>query len=120
MKTPDGIGKLRQNQPFSINLKPGDVVKIRSKGEIQKTLDNDNRFEGCLFMEEMWQYCDTKQKVLKKVEYILDENKGKFFKVKNVFFLEGLYCSGKLFSLKKECNRSCLFFWKQEWIEKIE
>ena len=40
-----------------IMLKAGDRVCIKSRGEIQATLNHWNQLKGCSFMEEMWPYC---------------------------------------------------------------
>src|SRR5512133_2849736 len=49
-------------------LEPGDMVRIRSMSEIRSTLDDWNNLKGCAFLEEMWPYCSTTQRVYKKVE----------------------------------------------------
>ena len=42
----------------------GQPVRIKSREAIQATLDPWNYLKGCGFMEEMWQYCGTRQRVL--------------------------------------------------------
>ncbi len=101
-------------------LKPGDVVVVRSKEEILETLDENRSLEGCGFMTEMWQYCNTRQKIFKRVRYFFDERSSKFLKARSTVFLEGLRCSGKLSKLMPRCDRSCYFFWKEEWLKKID
>lgn len=101
-------------------LKPEGVLIVRSKEEILETLDENNRLEGCGFMDEMWQYCNTRQKVFKRVEYFFDERNSRFFKARNTVLLEGLRCSGKLSKLMPRCDRSCYFFWREEWLKKID
>ncbi|MGB9706866.1 MAG: hypothetical protein ACPLXP_02215 [Microgenomates group bacterium] len=99
------------------NLKPGDIVFVKSKDEIQKTLNNWNQLKGCAFMEEMWPYCGTKQKVLKRVEKFLDERDYLIKKCNGIVILEGVMCQGtKDFG---PCDRSCFFFWREEWLKKI-
>jgi hypothetical protein len=103
----------------ALGLKEGDTVKIRSKKEILQTLDETNRLDGCGFMDEMWQYCGSQQKVLKRVNFFYDEQNAKFLKARNSVLLEGLQCSGKLSEVTPDCDRSCYFFWREEWLEKI-
>jgi len=104
----------------SYSLKPGEVIRIRSKDQIVKTLDKNNKLEGCVFMNEMWQYCGSQQKVLKKVEFFFDECQFRMRKIRNVVLLEGLHCSGKIPAFRQKCDRFCYFFWKEAWLEKIE
>jgi hypothetical protein len=101
----------------SLNLKPGDMVRIKSKEEILQTLDGWKRYKGCMFMDEMWQYCGGIYKVLKKVNHMLDERDMKVKKCKDMLILEGLICQGSW--PFKECDRSCFFFWKETWLEKV-
>ena len=102
------------------DLKPGDLVRIRSKEQILQTLDKDNMLEGCYFMDEMWQYCGSQYKVFKRVDYFFDERGAKFYKACNTVLLKDLYCSGKLANLMPRCDRNCYVFWKEDWLEKIE
>lgn len=103
----------------SLALEPGDVVRVRSKEETQRTLDDEDKLDGCLFMNEMWDYCGTQQKVLKRVEYFYDEGTSEMRRMRNTVLLEGLHCSGSLI-WKQKCDKHCLFFWKEDWLEKVE
>ena len=101
-------------------LKLGDIVRVRSKEEIQQTLDKKNRLDGCFFMDEMWQYCGTQQRVLRRVEGFFDEAELRMFKTRDIVLLDGLNCSGKVSCFETRCDRFCYFFWKEVWLEKIE
>jgi len=99
-------------------IKQGDLVMVKSRKEIEATLGDWNSLKGCSFMEEMWPYCRTKQKVFKRVERFLDERDYLIKKTKGLVLLEGIYCKGtKDFG---PCDRSCFYFWREEWLEKIE
>lgn len=67
-------------QYSSPNLQPGDWVIVRSKNEVLSTLDQWKRCRGCKYMDNMWQYCGGKFKVLKTVDNMLDERE---LKMKN-------------------------------------
>jgi hypothetical protein len=110
--------KERSNQNIKI-LEVGDLVRIRSKVEILQTLDKDNKTKGCGFMDEMWQYCGTKHKIIKKIEYFYDECNQVMRKAHNTVLLEDLRCSGNK-KWKHNCDRFCYYFWRGEWLEKIE
>lgn len=103
------------NQPI---LQPGDIVRVKSKKDIQSTLNRWNKLKGCAFMEEMWPYCGTQQRVFKRVNKFLDERDYLMKKCNNIVLLEGTICTGtKDFG---PCDRSCFFFWRDEWLEKID
>lgn len=98
-------------------LQSGDLVRIRSREEIHATLDHWNQRRGCAFLDEMWAYCGTQQRVLKRVERFLDERDYLTKHCKGIVLLEGLICEGtKHFG---PCDRSCFYFWREEWLEKI-
>ena len=99
-------------------LKVGDWVRVKSKEEIRATLGNWNDLKGCAFMEEMWHYCGTIQQVLKRVERFLDERDYHTKKVRSIVILDRVNCQGTMdFG---PCDRNCFFFWREEWLEKIE
>lgn len=101
----------------SLGLKAGDRVRIRSREEIQGTLNRWGELKGCGFMTEMWQFCGTEQRVLKPVERFVDERDYQVKKARGVILLEGVTCHGTEFY--GPCDRSCFLFWREEWLEKI-
>jgi hypothetical protein len=110
--------KKRENPVNTATLKSGDQVRIKTREEVKGTLDCWNQLKGCAFVEEMWPYCGTTQKVFKPVEKFLDERDYLMKKCQGIFILDGLMCQGtKDFG---KCDRSCYYFWRQEWLEKIE
>ena len=104
--------------PAAENLKPGDRVRIKSREEISKTLDGWKRYKGCRFMDEMWKYCSSTHTVFKRVNQMLDERTMRMKRCTNVYILDGLVCDGSWPFTK--CDRSCFYFWRSEWLEKLE
>ena len=109
-------GKLYANQ----DIKEGNIVKVRPKEEIQKELDDAGKYGGCWFIDEQYEYCDKKFKVAKKVDYFFDEAKQKMVKCKNIYFLDGVLCSGRQRLYSVSCDRYCFLFWHAAWLEKVE
>jgi hypothetical protein len=99
-------------------LKAGDRVQVRSRKDIEATLDSRNALKGCFFMSEMWDYCGTEHRVLKPMEQFLDERTYRVKRTSGLVLLEGAICQGTDYA--KGCDRSCFFFWREEWLEKIE
>jgi hypothetical protein len=98
-------------------LHPGDVVLVLPREEIRKTLNRWNGLRGCAFMEEMWSFCGAKQRVLKRVNTFLDERDYEMKRCRGIVILDGVLCSGiKDFG---PCDRSCFFFWREEWLKRI-
>jgi hypothetical protein len=99
-------------------LEAGDRVRVRPREEIEATLDFFGELRGCLFMESMAQYCGTEQRVLKPVERFVDERDYRVKKAKGLILLEGLVCEGT--PDYGRCDRACFYFWREEWLEKID
>jgi len=99
-------------------LEAGDSVRVRSREEIEATLDSWNEFKGCAFLDNMWQYCDTEQRVLKRMERFLDERDYKVKRCKGLLLLEGVLCEGT--PVFGRCDRCCHLFWREEWLAKTD
>jgi hypothetical protein len=94
----------------------GEKIRVRSREQIQQTLDSWNELKGCSFLPEMWQYCGSVQTVLKPLRRIVDERDYRVKRVRHTYLLEGVNCKG--FELYGECDRNCFYFWREEWLEK--
>jgi hypothetical protein len=99
-------------------LEAGDLVRVRTKEQIQATLDPWGKLKGCQFMPEMVPYCDTVQRVHKYMERFLDECTYTIRRCRGLVLLEGIMCEGVAESGR--CDRSCFYFWREEWLEKID
>jgi hypothetical protein len=104
-------------KPVVVRLQVGDLVRVRTYEEIKETLDRFKELKGCAFLEDMKQYCGTQQRVFKVMERFLDERDYQVKRVKGIVLLEGVYCQGT--PVFGRCDRSCLSFWREEWLEKI-
>ncbi len=105
-------------EPPAAPLMVGDWARVRSREEIEATLDRWQELKGCAFLEEMWEYCGTTHRVLQVMERFLDERDYKVKKVRGVILLEGVICRGT--PVFGRCDRCCHLFWRQEWLEKVD
>jgi hypothetical protein len=103
-----------------LGLQPADLVRVKTYEEIQKTLDENGRCEGCAFTFAMQQYCGRTFRVHKRINLFFDERSWKMLKTKNMVILEGAYChSAPDVPLDwAGCDRSCFLFWKEAWLER--
>jgi hypothetical protein len=102
----------------SVKLEKGDWVRVRSQGEIDGTLNQWRQLRGCTFMPEMARYCGTTQQVLKPMKRFVDERDLRVKRSSGIILLEGVLCQGT--ADFGSCDRSCFFFWREEWLEKID
>ena len=119
-----GIGsrknKLKTNKAVNETkelLKAGDKVRVLSLDEIEATLDENRRTKGCGFMGIQVKYCGSVQRVFKSMERFVDERDFNVKNCKGMVLLEGVMCEGN--EIFGRCDRSCLIFWREEWLEKL-
>jgi hypothetical protein len=112
------INPRSSSPPNQDEIKPGDIVRIRSTAEVKQTLDRFGKIKGCSFLKNQYAFCGKKCKVFKKVDYFFDESRQKMLKSSNLYFLEGVYCNGNSAYLKP-CDRNCFHYWHKNWLEKI-
>jgi hypothetical protein len=97
---------------------PGDRVRVRSRPEIEATLDRFHELKGCAFLPGMWQFCGSEQRVLVAMERFVDERDYKVKKTHGLVLLDGVLCEGT--PAFGRCDRRCHLFWREEWLEKLE
>lgn len=99
-------------------INTGDMVRVRSEAEIMATLNAWGQLKGCMLMPDMLPYCGTVHRVHRRMERFVDERDYYVKKTNGIILLEGLHCQGT--SDYGRCDRSCFYFWREEWLEKIE
>lgn len=101
----------------TLDLQPGELVRIKSKEEIVATLDADRLNRGMGFEEEMARYCGRTARVRARVERLLDEKTGRMLQMKNpCIVLDDIVCSGVY---KSNCPRQFVPFWREIWLERV-
>lgn len=100
-----------------IDLQPGEVVRIKTKEQIEATINEDRLNRGMGFEEEMARYCGRTARVQARVTQCLDEKTGRMLTMKNpCIILEDVVCSGMHTA---NCPRQFLPFWREIWLERV-
>ena len=102
-------------------LEPGSLVQIRSKQEIEPTLDPTGRNKGLFFdRREMLPFCGKTFPIKSRVERFVDEKTGKLIQLKSdCYILDGVVCSGNRSSGKWFCRRAIYSYWREAWLEPV-
>lgn len=116
-KMPDKVSHVGAKTDPHDKLSAGDWVRVRSEEEIRATLDTFRELKGCAFLPNMAKYCGTTQKVLQPINQFLDERDYKVKKTSGLVTLDGVICKGT--PMYGRCDRCCHYFWRVEWLEKI-
>jgi hypothetical protein len=111
-------GSLTKTPTGHTDLRPGEVVRIKSKAEIMATLSKDGLNRGLGFEEEMARHCGREARVLRRVDRCIDESTGRLLQMKNpCIVLEDVVCEG---AYAANCPRSIYAFWREIWLERVE
>jgi hypothetical protein len=111
-------GKLQRTPQETLDLRPGELVRIKPIREIVKTLDTSNRNRGMKFDSEMLKYCGRQARVLRRVERIIDEKTGRMLHLRNpCIILEDVICTSDYHRL---CPRGIYPYWREIWLERVQ
>lgn len=101
-----------------LDLQPGELVRIKAKEEIMRTLDSKRLNRGMGFEEEMARACGRTARVTRRVERCIDEKTGRMLSMKTpCIALEGVVCDGVYHA---NCPREFIPFWREIWLERVD
>ena len=108
--TPDG----------TLNLQPGELVRIKPYKEILSTLDTSNRNRGLYFDAEEVPYCGGTYRVKKRVTKIINERTGKMRHMKTPsVILDSVICQSRYSECRLFCPRSIYSYWREIWLDRV-
>jgi hypothetical protein len=108
-------GDKRRDAP--LDLRPGELVEVKSQAEIEATLDDKGEVRGLRFAGEMLPYCGTRARVLDRVDRIIDEKTGRMLRLRDCIILEGVWCQGTFRAL---CRRKIYTYWRETWLRRVD
>ena len=110
-----GIPQTEILQP--LNLQPGDIVRVKSKQDIAKTLKKSKNRGLTFDAVEMNRFCGGEFRVAKRVETIVDEVSGRMLTMKSpCIVLEGVTSDGEYRGLYPQNE---MIYWREVWLERL-
>jgi len=101
----------------ALDLQPGDTVRVRTKREIEETLNVRRRNRGLWFDGEMLRFCGGVHRVASRVDRLIDEGSGALLDISNpCIVLEGVTASGEYLGL---CPQNEVILWREIWLERV-
>jgi hypothetical protein len=121
---PRKTGTIPEGQPTpaeSLNLQPGELVRVKSHGEILRTLNTSSMNRGMFWDAEMVPYCGGTYRVLGRVTHIINEKTGKMQEMKTpCIILDSVVCQARYSHCRMFCPRSIYPYWREIWLERVE
>lgn len=110
-----------QSTPTStLDLQPGELVRIKSYKEILATIDTNNYNRGLHFDAEQVPYCGGIYRVKALVTNFIDEKSGKMKTMKTpAVMLDGVWCQSRYSNRRIFCPRSIHSWWREIWLERV-
>ncbi len=105
---------------ITLDLQPGEWVRVKSFDEIRATCDKWNMNRGMRWDAELVPYCGGIYQVLKRVTKILDEKTGKMQEMKTpCIILDSVVCQARYSKCRLFCPRSIYSYWREIWLERV-
>ena len=121
---PRRVGTIPVGKPTptaTLNLQPGEIVRVKSHKEILSTIDQGSRNRGLRWDAEMVPYCGGTYRVLRRVTRIIDEKTGKMLKMKNpCIILDSVVCQARYSGNRMFCPRAIYPYWREVWLDRVE
>jgi hypothetical protein len=111
-------GRLATSPKEVLDLQPGDRVRVKTKREIERTLDTANRNRNLSFDVEMLPYCGQEFTVLRRVTDIIDERTGEMIHIPgDCIILDGVTCRAEY---RLFCPRADYPYWREIWLSRVD
>jgi hypothetical protein len=118
---PETFGQLEKTPKQTLDLVPGERVRVKPLEEIRKTVNTRSRNRGLSFDAEMVRYCGRELVVRSRVEQIIDERTGRMVKMSSdCIILEGAVCEARCSHKRLFCPRLLYPFWREIWLERVD
>jgi hypothetical protein len=115
-------GNAQRDENFeTLGLQVGELVRVKSREEIVKTLTPKGTTRGLRFDHEMFAYCGRTFRVRARVRWVIHEVKRVMVELRtDAVILEGAACAGDCNPARWFCPRGIYPFWRECWLERVE
>ena len=104
----------------SLNLQPGELVRVKSHEQILQTVTTENLNRGMHWDAELVPYCGGTYRVLKRVHKIIHEKTGKMTDMKTAcIILDGVVCQARYSACRMQCPKAMYPYWREIWLERV-
>ena len=115
-------GKIAAGQAprLDLDLKPGELVRVKSYELILETLTSSASNRGLSFDAELVPYCGKVFRVRTRVERFIDEKTGKMLHMRTpAVILDGVHCQSLYSGQRILCPRAVFLWWREIWLERV-
>jgi hypothetical protein len=100
-----------------LGLRAGALVAVRTKRQIEETLDARCRNRGLFFDLDMLRYCGGRFRVLRTVQRLIEESSGRMVDLRSpCVILEGVEATGEYHAFRAQREH---ILWREIWLERL-
>jgi hypothetical protein len=109
----------------SLKLRPGELVRVKSRAQIVQTLDHRMFNRGMVICYEMVRCCGRQAEVRYRVDRLIDEKTGLMREIADTVVLGSMRGCGSLgeeclcYGEPGDCPRGELMYWREIWLERV-
>ena len=111
-------GTLTRTPVQELGLQPGDWVEVKSRQEIEATLDKQGRNRGLVCDVELISNCGKQFKVLARLDRMISEATGEMRTVTATVMLDGVPCPCSF--AVGGCPRTDFSYFREIWLKKVD
>lgn len=101
---------------YPSRFSPGTWVRVLDEARIRETLDAQGKLRGLTWSSQLWPYCGTVHRVLKRVRRMMDD-KATMRPISRTVLIDSVTCGGTTgFS---GCGRQCPMMFRDQWLEEV-
>jgi len=119
-RKPGLIPRGKPTPTITLNLQPGELVRVKSHEEILKTVSSDNLNRGMHWDAELVPYCGKTYRVRDRVSRIIHERTGKMQEMKSpCIILDSVVCQARYSACRMFCPKAMYPYWREIWLERV-
>jgi hypothetical protein len=109
-------GQLARTPAVRLGLQPGEAVRVKTRAEIEGTLDRAGKNRGMAFTSAMLPHCNGRYVVKRRIARMIDEATGRMRTPEDTVLLESVTCDGH--TIVGGCPRDVFHFWREAWLQR--
>src|SRR5437868_6468095 len=119
-RTPGVIPEGSPTPLSTLNLQPGELVRVKAHDEILQTVTTGNLNRGMHWDAELVPYCGGTYRVLSRVHQLIDEKSARMVRMKTAgIVLDTVVCQARYSSCRMFCPRAMYPYWREIWLERV-
>ena len=112
------VGPLTRTPLVKLDLKPGEMVEVKTTEEITQTLNTKGFNRGLRYDRGLNLFCGSRHHVRDRLDKMIIESTGQMVRLEGTVTLEDSCCTCRKTALGG-CPRKDLVYWREAWLKRV-